>query len=85
MISLEARSSSDNTSETTNLLLNKVKELLNITKERLKKYPQHPLHSKLKEEILDLQIDIDFNGSSNNGQFLFMFSSCIIYLIFLHF
>lgn len=68
MISLEAKSSSDNTFDATNLLLIKVKELLNITKERLKKYPQHPLHSKLKEEIIDLQIDIDFNGPSINCQ-----------------
>lgn len=73
MISLDTKMSSDNTlAEANDLLLIKVKELLNITKERLIKDPQHPLHSKLKEEILDLQIDTDFNGTSMNRQYLFL-------------
>lgn len=52
--------------EANNMILIKVKELLNITKERLKKIPQHPLHLQLKEEMLGLQLDIDFNGTVNN-------------------
>lgn len=52
--------------EANNMILTKVKELLNITKERLKKIPQHPLHLQLKEEMLGLQLDIDFNGTVNN-------------------
>lgn len=50
-----------------NSLLAKIKELLNITKERLKKHPQHPLHLQLKEEFLDIQMDMDFNGTVNNN------------------
>lgn len=56
----------DTLSESNNMILTKVKELLNITKERLKKNPQHPLHLQLKEEMLGLQLDIDFNGTVNN-------------------
>jgi len=58
-------------SETNNMFLAKVKELLNITKDRLKKKPHHPLHVQLKEEFLDLQIDIDFNGTVNNRKYMF--------------
>lgn len=44
-------------------LMAKIKNLLCITKDRLKNKPQHyPLHLKIEKEILDLQIDIDFNG-----------------------
>uniref|UniRef100_A0A2H8TIT0 E3 SUMO-protein ligase RanBP2 n=1 Tax=Melanaphis sacchari TaxID=742174 RepID=A0A2H8TIT0_9HEMI len=59
--------STDNTlTETNNMLIAKVKELLNITKDRLKKKPQHPLHLQLKEELLDLKFDFDMNGTLNN-------------------
>lgn len=65
--------SADNTlSEANNILLTKIKELLSITKERLKKNPQHPLHLQLKEEILDLQMEIDFNGTSNSRKHYFI-------------
>lgn len=67
MVKSEAEMSADNKlPEASNILLAKIKELLSITKERLKKSPQHPLHLQLKEEILDLQMDIDFNGTANS-------------------
>ncbi|XP_025408768.1 E3 SUMO-protein ligase RanBP2-like isoform X2 [Sipha flava] len=56
----------DALSEANNMILTKVKELLNITKERLNKNPQHPLHLQLKEEMLGLQLDVDINGTINN-------------------
>lgn len=53
----------------------KIKELLNITKERIKKSPNHPLHLQLKEEILNLQMEIDFNGTANNRKhYLILFT-----------
>lgn len=66
MIKFEAEICSDNTSDTNSILMAKVKDLLSTTKERLKKHPQHPLHSQIKEEILDLQMEIDFNGTANS-------------------
>lgn len=70
MIKFDAENSSDNVSDTNGMLMAKVKDLFSATKERLKKYPQHPLHSQLKEEILDLQMDIDFNGTANSRKFV---------------
>lgn len=55
--------------EATNILLAKIKELLNITKERLKNTPQHPLHIQLKEEFFDLRTDIELNGTDNNRKY----------------
>lgn len=57
----------DGISEANCTLMAKVKELLSITKERLKKNPQHPLHVQLKEELLDLQIETDLNGTANSS------------------
>lgn len=62
----------DNTlSDANNIVVGKVKELLNITKDRLKKKPHHPLHLQLKEELLDLKLDIDMNGTLNSRKYLF--------------
>lgn len=62
--------STDNTlTEANDTLVAKVKELLNITKNRLKKKPQHPLHSQLKEELLDLKVDFDMNGTLNSRKY----------------
>jgi hypothetical protein len=61
----------DALSEANNMILTKVKELLNITKERLNKNPQHPLHLQLKEEMLGLQLDVDLNGTINNRKYIF--------------
>lgn len=58
--------STDTLSDANNTVVVKVKELLNITKDRLKKKPHHPLHLQLKEELLDLNLDIDMNGTPNN-------------------
>lgn len=64
--------SADNTlSDANNIVVAKVKELLNITKDRLKKKPHHPLHLQLKEELLDLKLDIDMNGTLNSRKYLF--------------
>ncbi|XP_022179674.1 E3 SUMO-protein ligase RanBP2 isoform X2 [Myzus persicae] len=64
MIKSPSDTSADNTlSNENSMLVAKVKELLNITKDRLKKLPYHPLHSTLKEEFLDLKLDIDMNGT----------------------
>lgn len=72
MLKSKTETSVDNTlSEANNVLLIKIKELLSITKERLKKTPIHPLHLQIKEEILDLQMEIDFNGTANNGKLYF--------------
>ncbi|XP_050526861.1 uncharacterized protein LOC126897368 isoform X2 [Daktulosphaira vitifoliae] len=40
-------------------LLAKIKELLNLTKERLKDNPHHPLNYQVKEEILELKFETD--------------------------
>jgi len=61
----------DTLSDANNVLVAKVKELLNITKDRLKKKPHHPLHLQLKEELLDLKLDIDLNGTLNSRKYLF--------------
>lgn len=67
----ETETCSNNTlSETNSMLLSKIKELFNTTKERLKNVPKHPLHLQLKEEILDLQMDIDLNGTTNSRMYL---------------
>ncbi|XP_025423662.1 E3 SUMO-protein ligase RanBP2-like isoform X3 [Sipha flava] len=58
----------DTLSEENNKILTKVKELLNTTKECLQKNPQHPLHLELKKEMLDLQLNIDINGTVNNQE-----------------
>lgn len=50
----------------------KVRELLDVTKERLKKYPQHPLHVQLKEEMLDIQEETDLNGTTNSSKYIFL-------------
>lgn len=72
IIKLTGETSLDNAlSESNAVFLAKVKELLNITKDRLKKKPHHPLHLQLKEEMLELQIDIDFNGTVNSRKYLF--------------
>lgn len=64
--------SADNTlSDANNMFVGKVKELLNVTKDRLKKKPHHPLHLQLKEELLDLKLDIDMNGTLNSRKYLF--------------
>lgn len=71
MIKSETENFKNNSlSDATNVLLAKVKELLNITKERLKKTPQHPLHIELKEELFDLQTDMELNGTDNNRKYL---------------
>jgi hypothetical protein len=61
----------DTLSEENNKILTKVKELLNTTKECLQKNPQHPLHLELKKEMLDLQLNIDINGTVNNRKYIF--------------
>lgn len=61
----------DTLSDTNNMFAAKVKDLLNITKDRLKKKPHHPLHLQLKEELLDLKLDIDLNGTLNSRKYLF--------------
>ncbi|XP_050545463.1 E3 SUMO-protein ligase RanBP2-like isoform X2 [Daktulosphaira vitifoliae] len=48
------------------VLLSKVKDLLNLTKERLKNNPQHPLNFQVKDEILELQLETDLNGTVNS-------------------
>ena len=58
-------------SDENNIFVAKVKELLNITKERLKKKPHHPLHVQLKEELLDLKLEVDMNGTLNSRKYLF--------------
>jgi len=71
MIKSETENFKNNSlSDATNVLLAKVKELLNITKERLKKTPQHPLHIELKEELFDLQTDMELNGTDSNRKYL---------------
>lgn len=50
----------------------KVRELLDVTKERLKKNPQHPLHVQLKEEMLDIQEETDLNGTANTSKYIFI-------------
>lgn len=71
MVKLGAESCvNDEISEANRTLMVKVKELLSITKERLKKIPQHPLHVQLKEEFLDLQIETDLNGTTNSSKYL---------------
>jgi len=61
--------STDALSDANNMVVVKVKELLNITKDRLKKKPHHPLHLQLKEELLDLKLDIDMNGTLNSRKY----------------
>lgn len=63
--------STDTSSEANNMVMVKVKELLNITKDRLKKKPHHPLHLQLKDELLDLKLDVDMNGTLNSRKYLF--------------
>lgn len=72
MIKSPSDTSADNTlSNENSMLVAKVKELLNITKDRLKKLPYHPLHSTLKEEFLDLKLDIDMNGTLHSREYYF--------------
>jgi len=71
----------DTLSDTNNMIAAKVKELLNITKDRLKKKPHHPLHLQLKEELLDLKPDIDMNGTLNSRKF-YMFITYLLILVF---
>lgn len=72
MVKTEDNSSlGDTLSDANSVILTKVKELLNTTKERLRKNPQHPLHMQLKEEMLGLQLDIEINGTVNNRKLIF--------------
>lgn len=64
----------DNTLPEANVILSKIKELFNITKERIKNDFKHPLHLQLKEEILELQMDIDLNGTTNNRKYLLIYT-----------
>lgn len=85
MLKMEVETSTDNTlSDVNSTLLAKVKELLNTTKDRLKKSPHHPLHLQLKEEILDLQLEIDFNGTVNSHcskHFLIIIIIFFVYIV----
>jgi len=72
MVKLETENIKDNSlSDTTNILLAKIKELLCITKDRIKEIPQHPLHIQLKEELIELQSDMELiNGTTNDRKYL---------------
>lgn len=70
MIKSDNEMSTDNIlSETGNVFMAKIKDLLCITKERLRKNPQHPLHTQLKKEILDLPTEIDLNGTADSSKY----------------
>lgn len=64
---MESNTLVDNTCDASTLFLSKIKELLIITKDRLKKNPQHPLHLQLRKEFFDLHMEIEFNGVSVDG------------------
>lgn len=70
MIKLDDEScENEESSEANCTLMAKVKELLSITKERLKKHPHHPLQVQLKEEIFDSQIETDLNGVPSSSEY----------------